>query len=628
MGLSVLNGIRTNKKLILLVLLCPLLAWGTINTLDLIVGNKLNIDNVQVDANAITTTNSNGDLTITPNGTGSLVFGKDVIFNTGAAANMQTADVSSGTSKALTISTGHGTGTASTGNATFGSGYPDTQGNAGWAALLGGDGAGTGTGGDAYITAGSATGSGAAGNVYIDPGASSSGTDGGVFIDANDGTIHLQDSDEGTIGHAWVSVDANGGGHWAGVANAGVAAAAAIAVNKLAAVTASRALVSDASGFVAAHSTVSTTELGYVDGATSNLQTQITALSISALTHINHLVNGEFRVVQDRDPTTLAAVTDGGYAFDQWYMLDSAGGSVSQAARVDGNTTTGDSTMTVSYANLKQVNAVAARLMICQPLESERTIPLRGKAVTFSYHGQAEAGGAINLRNCIGEWTGSKDVITKDVVSNWNASGSNPTWIADFACLNTPASEGFTDSQFTGAAHSSTGTVGASANNLILCIWTINDEAQNVDFYLSQAQLVVGSARVSWPLVAKTYSQDLAEAERFYEKSNTIDLYPGNGTRGMHAMPVGKVADAGGNNVSTSVLFRTPKWKETYTLSYYDRVGTVDRMSWIEAAGSYTNGANLAQTETVQSKNGFTKIIVAVQTTTGIFFHWAVNARF
>jgi hypothetical protein len=41
--------------------------------------------------------------------------------------------------------------------------------------------------------------------------------------------------------------------------------------------TASMALVSDGSGKVAAHSTVSTTELGYLDGVTSAIQTQLNA---------------------------------------------------------------------------------------------------------------------------------------------------------------------------------------------------------------------------------------------------------------------------------------------------------------------------------------------------------------
>jgi hypothetical protein len=58
------------------------------------------------------------------------------------------------------------------------------------------------------------------------------------------------------------------------IVNADVNASAAIAVSKLAAVTASRALVSDASGFVSA-SAVTETELGYVAGVTSAIQTQL-----------------------------------------------------------------------------------------------------------------------------------------------------------------------------------------------------------------------------------------------------------------------------------------------------------------------------------------------------------------
>jgi len=56
-----------------------------------------------------------------------------------------------------------------------------------------------------------------------------------------------------------------------------VNASAAIALSKLAATTASRALVSDGSGFVSA-SAVTATELGYVSGVTSSIQSQLNTL--------------------------------------------------------------------------------------------------------------------------------------------------------------------------------------------------------------------------------------------------------------------------------------------------------------------------------------------------------------
>lgn len=58
------------------------------------------------------------------------------------------------------------------------------------------------------------------------------------------------------------------------IADAEIAASAAIAVSKLAALTASRATVSDGSGFLAASATTST-ELGYVSGVTSSIQDQL-----------------------------------------------------------------------------------------------------------------------------------------------------------------------------------------------------------------------------------------------------------------------------------------------------------------------------------------------------------------
>ncbi len=62
------------------------------------------------------------------------------------------------------------------------------------------------------------------------------------------------------------------------IVNDDVNASAAIVLSKLAAVTASRALVSDGSGFVSA-SSVTSTELGYVSGVTSGIQAQLNALS-------------------------------------------------------------------------------------------------------------------------------------------------------------------------------------------------------------------------------------------------------------------------------------------------------------------------------------------------------------
>jgi len=61
---------------------------------------------------------------------------------------------------------------------------------------------------------------------------------------------------------------------FSGITNANIAAGAAIDLTKLAPMTASRAVVSDASGFMVA-SAVTATEIGYLAGVSSSLQTQL-----------------------------------------------------------------------------------------------------------------------------------------------------------------------------------------------------------------------------------------------------------------------------------------------------------------------------------------------------------------
>ena len=81
-----------------------------------------------------------------------------------------------------------------------------------------------------------------------------------------------------TITNKSIDADAN---TITNIENADIKSAAAISLNKLAATTASRALVSDASGFVSPSATTDT-EIGHVSGVTSSIQTQLNAKAPSA----------------------------------------------------------------------------------------------------------------------------------------------------------------------------------------------------------------------------------------------------------------------------------------------------------------------------------------------------------
>jgi hypothetical protein len=97
-------------------------------------------------------------------------------------------------------------------------------------------------------------------------------------IVANVETIDSDDYVDGSIDNAHLANDAVGADELASdaVVNASIASGAAVAFSKMANLTASRALVSDGSGDVSV-SAVTSTEIGYLDGVTSAIQTQIDA---------------------------------------------------------------------------------------------------------------------------------------------------------------------------------------------------------------------------------------------------------------------------------------------------------------------------------------------------------------
>ena len=86
------------------------------------------------------------------------------------------------------------------------------------------------------------------------------------------------------------------------VVNADVSSSAAIAFSKMADLTASRALYSDSNGDVTV-SDVTSTELGYLDGVTSSIQTQFDGISAGTVSTIN---DNNF-TIQDNSDTSKKA---------------------------------------------------------------------------------------------------------------------------------------------------------------------------------------------------------------------------------------------------------------------------------------------------------------------------------
>ena len=149
---------------------------------------------------------------------------------------------------------------------------------------------------------------------------------------ASNGAITIAND---AVEQAMIADDAVGADQLASdaVVNASISASAAVAFSKMENLTASRALVSDANGDVSA-SAVTDTEVGYLDGVTSNVQTQINAKLNSALPNDAWLssADGRYRFYFATNGNTITK-------FDTTWRVDNNSNSTMLTCDTSGNFT-------------------------------------------------------------------------------------------------------------------------------------------------------------------------------------------------------------------------------------------------------------------------------------------------
>src|SRR3990167_150907 len=286
----------------------------------------------------------------------------------------------------------------------------------------------------------------------------------------------------------------------------------------------------------------------------------------------NLLINPDGRINQ-RAPATNA---DDTYGHDRWYAL-------TQTSTIAVSTISDAEDSTPRMWRLTQSQAVAQRMSYAQIIEGANCKHLRGKSVTLS--GRIKFSLNAALRYAICEWTSTEDTVTSDVVLDWTSSTYTANNFFLAANLNilavgsiTPAAATLTD------LTALTATVGSSANNLIVVIWTEGTAAQNatLDGALQFEVGAVASTREFRP-----FPNELSLCERYYEKSYELATAPGTNTDVVLLYYI-----AGATTfISNLSPWRTRK-RTTPTGTLYSKIGTAG--AWSASGDVDTAAASLA----------------------------------
>lgn len=215
----------------------------------------------------------------------------------------------------------------------------------------------------------------------------------------------------------------------------------------------------------------------------------------------NRIINGDFRVNQ----RGLTSVADAAYYLDRWYALTETG-NVTIAQQSDQENGSPNS------LRMTQPDATAKRIGTAQAIESLNVRDLRGSAVTLSARVRCSASQAI--RYAILEHTGTADSITRDVVNTWSSTNytSGNFFIAG---VNVLAVGSITPTANAWTSISLAATLGASANNVIVFVWSEGTLAQNATLDLARVQLEAGSVATAFDF--RSVGTEFALCQRYYE---------------------------------------------------------------------------------------------------------------
>jgi hypothetical protein len=243
------------------------------------------------------------------------------------------------------------------------------------------------------------------------------------------------------------------------------------------------------------------------DGTNFQLQTPLATVPFPP---VNVLINGDFRISQRGttfDATTTPANSDDTVLLDRWVLLSDG----NDAADISQETTT---VPVGSFAAIKlDVETANKKFGILQIIEGKDAEALIGDVCSLSFQARRTGTSIANLRAAVIAWDSTVDSVTSDVVSAWEAAGTNPTLVSNWTYENTPASLAALTTSFQTFKIENISIDTSSTTNVAVFIWIDDVTTTTGDFiYITDVQLVLGPNAT--PFQRRLHTEELALCQR------------------------------------------------------------------------------------------------------------------
>jgi hypothetical protein len=228
------------------------------------------------------------------------------------------------------------------------------------------------------------------------------------------------------------------------------------------------------------------------------------ALGIASDSMQNMLINPGGGLVYQR---SVASTADDVYFADRWYALTQSGAITPSVLTDPENGYTHGVRMT-------QSQATAQRFGYAQIIEGKNCKRLRGGSGVFAPRVRVSASQPI--RYAILGWTGTEDLVTSDVVNDWNSASFAPSGFFLSANVSVIAVGAQTPTANTWTTLGNIyGSMGSTFNNVIIMVWTEGVAAQNFTLDFDWNEFNKGA--IVMPPNFRDVGRELMMCQRYYQ---------------------------------------------------------------------------------------------------------------